>query len=118
MLQKRIITDRGKAFHCREFKQFCEKYSINHVKNAVASPRSNGQIERTNRTILASLTANIEGKHDKWDDELIDVQRGINSTVNATTGMAPSELLYGFTPEMKYEVRLEKKGEPTLRKLE
>ncbi|KAJ8983227.1 hypothetical protein NQ317_005316 [Molorchus minor] len=100
--------DRGKAFDCREFKQFCENHSINHVKNAIASPRSNGQVERTNRTILESLTATIEGGHDKWDRELVKVQRGINSTVNATTGMAPSELLYGFTPEMQNEVRLKK----------
>ncbi|KAJ8970407.1 hypothetical protein NQ317_017189 [Molorchus minor] len=114
---KRIITDRGKAFDCKEFRDFCATHNIRHVKNAIASPRSNGQVERTNRTVLESLTASIEGKHNEWDKYLLPVQRGINSTVNSTTNIAPSELLYGFRPNMVNEVRLTKRKLLDLRKI-
>ncbi|KAH0811943.1 hypothetical protein GEV33_010848 [Tenebrio molitor] len=103
---KRVITDRGKAFDCQEFRQFCASQNIVHVKNAIASPRSNGQIERSNRTILEALSASVDGKHDDWDNHVAKIQRGINSTKNATTGIAPSELLYGLRPEVQNEVRL------------
>jgi transposase InsO family protein len=77
---KRVITDRGKAFDCQEFRQFCTSQNIVHVKNAIASPRSNGQIERSNRTILEALSASVDGKHDDWDNHVAKIQRGINST--------------------------------------
>lgn len=42
---RRIISDRGK--------EFADKiHSTKHVKNAIASPRSCGQVERVNHTIL------------------------------------------------------------------
>lgn len=103
---KRIITDRGKGFHCRMFEAFCKKYDVKHVKNAIASPRSNGQVERLNRTILESLSASIDDEQDGWDKYLIQVQKGINSTRNATTGFAPAEMLYGMRPELQNEYRL------------
>lgn len=102
----RIISDRGKAFDCAEFQEFCKKHKIKHIKNAIASPRSNGQAERTNRTILEALAASIEGEHDKWDRYVLQVQKGINNTINATTGIAPGELLYGVRPRVENEVRL------------
>lgn len=71
--------------------------------NAIASPRSNGQVERANRTILESLTCSAQDQHDNWDHHLYQVQRGINSRVNATTGEAPSELLYGFRSEVEHD---------------
>ena len=103
---KRVITDRGKGFDCKTFKSVCDKYNIKHIKNAIASPRSNGQVERLNRTVLEALSACIEDEHDSWNRHLVQVQRGINSTKNGTTGIAPSELLYGFRPEVENEIRL------------
>lgn len=51
----RIISDRGSAFTSTKMTNFCDKYRIKHVKNAVATPRANGQCERYNLTILNSL---------------------------------------------------------------
>lgn len=43
---KRIISDQGKAFKSKIFSNFCVEFKIKHVLNTVASPRSNGQVER------------------------------------------------------------------------
>lgn len=56
---KRIIDDQGTCFTSVEFEKNLKDSNIEQVKNLVASPQSNGQVERVNRVIksmLAKLT--------------------------------------------------------------
>lgn len=92
----RVITDRGKAFTSRYFKQFAQEMQFKHVLNAIASPRSNGQVERVNRTILNGLNTMSESDC-TWDNKLPDVVWGINNTVHATTGVSPFSLMFGHS---------------------
>lgn len=89
----RIITDRGKAFTSRYFKQFSEEMQFRHVLNAIASPRSNGQVERVNRTLLDGLNTMSESEC-LWDNKLPDIVWGINNTPHATTGFTPFSLMF------------------------
>ncbi|CAB3248007.1 unnamed protein product [Arctia plantaginis] len=92
----RLITDRGTCFTSGKFKTFINTSGIKHILNAVATPRANGQVERFNRTILDALGTKCHGKNDNlWDDYVGDIQLGLNTTVNKTTGKTPSELLFG-----------------------
>lgn len=90
----RVVTDRGKAFTSRYFKQFAEETQFKHVLNAIASPRSNGQVERVNRTLLNGLNTMSESEC-TWDEKLSDVVWGINNTPNTTTGISPFKLMFG-----------------------
>lgn len=92
----RVVTDRGKAFTSRYFKQFSEEMQFKHVLNAIASPRSNGQVERVNRTLLNGLNTMSESEC-TWDNKLPDVVWGINNTPNSTTGAPPFNLMFGHT---------------------
>lgn len=103
----RLISDRGKCFTSKIMKDFCAQENIKHVLNAIASPRSNGQVERFNATILNALSTSIGEDHSSWDDKITAVQRSINVTINATTGKSPSELLYGFRPRLKFDINLQ-----------
>lgn len=92
----RLITDRGSCFTSAKFKEFTDKVNVKHILNAVATPRANGQVERFNRTILDALSTKTHGKNDNtWDEYIGDIQLGINTTINKTTGKSPSELLFG-----------------------
>lgn len=92
----RLITDRGTCFTSSKFKDFTDKLKIKHILNAVATPRANGQVERFNRTISDALSAKCHGGNDNiWDEYIGEVQLGINTTINKTTGKSPSELLFG-----------------------
>lgn len=92
----RLISDRGSCFTSHIFKRFCSDRKIKHVLNAVASPQSNGQVERYNRTILSSLTAlNMKFDEKDWDDKVGKVQWGLNNTFQKTTGRTPSEIMFG-----------------------
>lgn len=94
---KRMISDRGTSFTSQKFKTFCNKRGITHYLNAVGLPRGNGQVERYNRTILDSLStmgANLDD--DDWDENVPNIQLGLNGTINKALGAAPSEVLLGY----------------------
>lgn len=92
-----IVSDRGTCFTSKGFKAFISKMGIKHILNAVATPRANGQVERYNATILASLSTTINNE-DEWERKLPQVQFSINNVVNSTTGKTASELLMGYKP--------------------
>ena len=50
-IPKQIRTDPGTAFTSKEFKKFCEKYFIKHIKCPVNDHKGNGKVERLMRTI-------------------------------------------------------------------
>lgn len=96
-LPTRLITDRHSTFTGKKLRDFLNNLSVKHVMNAVATPRANGQVERYNRTILDSLTAMNHGRDESlWDDKIIDLQWGLNNTVNKGIGRSPSEVLFGL----------------------
>lgn len=91
----RIVTDRGTAFTSKAFKDFCEENSIQHIQNAVRTPRANGQIERINQNINTYLrTTTVEAK--KWDATLHKLQWAINTQLNNTTGCCPNDVIFRF----------------------
>lgn len=90
---KRIISDRGSAFTSKTFTDYCTSKQIRHVKNAVASPRSNGQVERFNRTLIEAINKSTT-EEQNWDTCLPQVVWGINNTVNSTTGFPAYRLMF------------------------
>lgn len=90
---KRIISDRGTAFTSKTFADYCTSKQIRHVKNAVASPRSNGQVERFNRTLIEAINKSTT-EEQNWDTCLPQVVWGINNTINSTTGFPAYRLMF------------------------
>lgn len=91
-----LISDRGTSFTSNEFKAYIASIGIKHTLNAVATPRANGQIERYNRSILASLTAMCHNDDDRdWDIKVSQVQWSLNNTINQGTGKSPTEIIFG-----------------------
>ncbi|XP_047999603.1 uncharacterized protein LOC125236727 [Leguminivora glycinivorella] len=60
-------------------------------------PRSNGQVERYNLTILEALRSKgADTDNNKWDTYVTNIQQGINSTINKATAAVPSEVFFGY----------------------
>ncbi|KAG5862458.1 hypothetical protein JTB14_010480 [Gonioctena quinquepunctata] len=81
---RRLVCDRGTAFTCKKFADFCHGLGIRRVLCATATPRANGQAERMNRSILSSLMASTT-EEKRWDEAVSQVKWGINSTANSAT---------------------------------
>lgn len=94
---KRIICDAGSAFTSKLFRSYCTDRGIRHHVIATAMPRSNGQVERYNLTILEALRSKgADTENNEWDIHVADIQQGINSTVNKSTAAVPSEVFFGY----------------------
>jgi hypothetical protein len=77
--------------------------------NATALPRGNGQVERYNRTLLESMsTMGAGADDDEWDQNLPNIQLGLNGTVNSAIGVTPSEALMRY--RVYSQVMLEGEG--------
>lgn len=100
-IKRRIDCDRATTFTCHKFMSFTNDCGIKVIHNATATPRANGQAERYNRTILSAICASTENET-QWDEWISNLQWGINSTINKSTGKIPNELLFGFLPTGKY----------------
>ncbi|CAH2087349.1 unnamed protein product [Euphydryas editha] len=95
---KRIISDRGSSFTSTKFSNYLSLLGVRHILNAVATPRANGQVERYNRTLLDALTAKCSGSNGEknWDLHVLDVQLGLNNTINKGIGKTPAQALFGI----------------------
>lgn len=94
-LPLRIVSDRGTAFTSRSFEDFCADNVIQHIKNAVRTPRANGQVERVNQMIATYLRTMTE-QNRKWDLKLPDFQWIVNSQINKSIGCSPNEVLFTY----------------------
>ncbi|CAK1598894.1 unnamed protein product [Parnassius mnemosyne] len=91
---KRIISDAGTCFTSCDFKQYCSNKNIRLHTVATGMPRSNGQVERFNKTILESLkTMGEHSTEDRWDQHIKELQQGLNITMHKTIKAVPSEVL-------------------------
>ena len=98
---KRIISDAGSCFTSHEFTQYCLNKNIRLHVVATGMPRSNGQAERFNKTILEALKAiGANTTENGWDQYVKVLQQGLNSTIHKTTKAVPSEVLLGYRLRM------------------
>ncbi|GFV81047.1 hypothetical protein TNCV_2270311 [Trichonephila clavipes] len=86
----RIITDKGSAFE-----DYCKKQNILHISITTGLPRSNGQIEKQNSTIIAVLSKLSVDDPEKWYSHVPHLQEILNSTIQRSIKMTPFELLFG-----------------------
>lgn len=90
----RIVSDRGSCFTSNEFSEFCNAYSISHIKIATMTPQSNGQVERVNRVLTPMLSKESVSPSD-WSKHLAKIEFALNNTESRSTGFSPSILLFG-----------------------
>lgn len=92
----RIYSDKGTCFTSAEFEKYLTECNIKHVEATVASPQSNGQVERVNR-VLKAMTAKVTDPidHSDWVKQLSKVEFSLNNTVHCTTKQTPSKMLFG-----------------------
>ncbi|GFX43922.1 retrovirus-related Pol polyprotein from transposon 297 [Trichonephila clavipes] len=91
----RIITDKGSAFTSSSFEDYCKKQNILHISITTSLPRSNGQIEKQNSTIIAVLSKLSANDPEKWYSHVPHLQEILNSTFQRSIKMTPFELLFG-----------------------
>ena len=90
-----LTTDRGGQFCSELFNNFCINFGISLKITTAYRPASNGIIEKTHRTIRATLKAHENPLN--WHSNLGLVLLGLRSTYKPDIDCSSSELLYGTT---------------------
>lgn len=107
---KQVVTDMGKNFMSNKFKSLLNVSNTQHITSPAYHHSSNGQAERTIRTIEERLRSLVNEKPDQWSKYLPFVIFSINTTKNCTTNMSPFFALYGRNAVVPEDVLFETTG--------
>jgi hypothetical protein len=91
-LPKSIVSDRDVRFTGQFWGQWWQKMGTKLDMSTAYHPQSNGQTERTNRTIQTLIRIHLAQRKGEWDEWLPMVAAAYNSTVHESTGRTPFEL--------------------------
>ena len=90
-----LHSDQGKEFDNTMIHKLSELLGTAKTKTTPYHPRSDGLVERFNRTLLAMLAMFVSRENDNWDDLLPFMMLAYNTTVHTTTGFTPYRLVFG-----------------------
>lgn len=93
-----IISDRDGRFTAKFWRAILALFKAKAHFTTAYNPQSDGQSERSVRTVICALRHFVGEHQQDWPDALPFVEHALNSAVNATTEHTPYELLMGFNP--------------------
>ena len=95
-----IVSDRGPQFASQVWKAFCEALGTSASLSSGYHPQTNGQTERANQDLEASLRCVASRLPASWSTHLPWVEYAHNSLVSSATGMSPFMVANGFQPPL------------------
>lgn len=97
-LPREVITDRDKPFTSGVLRALCSSPGITQHFTSIYHPQSDGLVEQLNKTLKAMIRKVAQRHPNQWDLCLNALLFAIRETSQASTGLAPFDLLYGRRP--------------------
>jgi hypothetical protein len=92
-----IVSDRDPKFTSRFWKELFHILGTKLALSTSAHPETDGQTERTNRSLEVLLRHFVNQQLNNWAKLLAPLEFAYNSTINSL-GKTPFEIVYGFNP--------------------
>ncbi|GJS37618.1 reverse transcriptase domain-containing protein, partial [Tanacetum coccineum] len=108
-----IISDNGKQFRDKPFRDWCEKLCIQQHFTSVKHPQTNGVVEKANRSLGEGVKARLGKDNKNWLEEISHVLWAHRTMIKSSNGDTPFSLTYGTEAVIPAEI-----GMPTLRTAE
>jgi hypothetical protein len=93
-----IVSDRDPRFTSKFWKQLWTLLGTELKMSTSHHPQTDGQTERSNRTLEDILRHYVSKQQDDWDRHLTAAEIAVNSSVHASTGFTPFYINYGDHP--------------------
>ena len=93
-----IVSDRDSKFTSQFWRVFIKKLGIKRAMSSAFHPETDGQMERTNRTVEQILRIFVDYRQMNWDSLLPFVEFCINNQRSSSTGHSPFYLNTGQHP--------------------
>jgi hypothetical protein len=90
-----IHTDQGTNFQSILLNTICDMLQIRKTKTTPYRPKSNGQVERHNKTITQMIRCYLKSRNAHWDENIPLLASAIRSAINRSTGFTPNRMLFG-----------------------
>jgi len=108
-----LHSDQGRNFESAVFQEMCRLLGIRKTRTTPYNPKSDGMVERYNRTIVNAVSLMIlPHQHQKdWDEYLPYVGFAYRSSIQASTGESPNMMMLGREVSAPVDVMFGKTSE-------
>ena len=89
-----IVSDNGRQFISKEFKQLLKELQIEHRCTPPYTPQCN-PVERTNRVIKTMVRQYIDRSQTTWDKYIQEIAFAYNTAPSESTRFSPAYMNYG-----------------------
>ncbi|XP_065927594.1 uncharacterized protein [Magallana gigas] len=111
-----IHSDQGRQYESKIFMEMCQLLGITKTRTTPYHPKSDGVVERFNRTLISMLSTYVQENQKDWDLHLLYILMAYRSTVHESTNFSPNMLMLGreaTTPlDLMFEMPTEMKDIP------
>jgi len=97
-LPRTLISDRGPQFNNKFWEKVCEILGMDKRMSSAYHPHTDGQTERTNRTLEEMLRSYVGYEQNDWDSKLACAEFAINNSWQESVKNTPFFLNYGQHP--------------------
>ena len=94
-LPRQLHSDQGRNFESRLVAELCKITGVYKTRTTPFHPRSDGQTERANRTILQMLRTTAEDNPADWPNRLPAILAAYRMTPHSSTGVSPNKAMLG-----------------------
>uniref|UniRef100_A0A8C7WSI3 Integrase catalytic domain-containing protein n=1 Tax=Oryzias sinensis TaxID=183150 RepID=A0A8C7WSI3_9TELE len=95
-----IVSDRGPQFTSQVWKAFCSALGATVSLTSGYHPQANGQAERANHELEATLRCLEAQNHADWSKYLVWAEYAHNTHSSTATGLSPFEASLGYSPHL------------------
>jgi hypothetical protein len=90
-----ILSDRDPRFTAKFWRAFWSQLGTTLTMSTAYHPQTDGQTERSNRTLEELLRSRINFQQTDWDEHLAAAELAVNNSIQASTGFTPFYLNFG-----------------------
>ena len=94
-LPRQLHSDQGPNFESRLVAELCKITGVHRTRTTPFHPRSDGQTERMNRTLLQMLRTTASDHPRDWPEKLHTVMAAYRMTKHSTTSVTPNRAMLG-----------------------
>ena len=95
-----IVSNRGPQFTSKVWQAFCRGIGATASLSSGYHPQTNGQAERANQALEATLRCMTTSYPASWSQHLPWVEYSLNSMVSSATGLTPFQCALGYQPPL------------------
>ena len=92
-IPRSLHSDQGPEFESDLIAELCKLLHINKTRTVPYNPKSDGLVERANRTVIQMLKTLVNEARNDWDDLLPFVMMAYRSSVHESTKCTPNLLM-------------------------